>query len=118
MTNIWLLLMFYLNSYIHSIHTLHNYWACFRLQDLNEKIAVLNTSKDTLERMCFNARDEIQDITAKLENVSLEVKDTQGELKVQSKMMETRVNQLVCVEFYMIGFCREPQMMRIYAIDP
>ena len=45
--------------------------------------------------MCHNNRDEIQDITAKLENMSLEVKDTQGELKVQGKMMETRVNQLV-----------------------
>ena len=66
-----------------------------RLQDLQGKISALNTSKDTLERMCHNNRDEIQDITAKLENMSLEVKDTQGELKVQGKMMETRVNQLV-----------------------
>ena len=66
-----------------------------RLQELQTKISALNTSKDTLERMCHNSRDEIQDIIAKLENISLEVKDIQGEQRVQSKMMETRENQLV-----------------------
>ena len=55
----------------------------------------MSTSKDTLERMCHNSRDEIQDIISKLENISLEVKDIQGEQRVQSKMMESRENQLV-----------------------
>ena len=45
--------------------------------------------------MCHNSRDEIQDIISKLENISLEVKDIQGEQRVQSKMMESRENQLV-----------------------
>ena len=49
--------------------------------------------------MCHNSRDEIQDITAKLENISLEVKDIQGEQRVQGKMMETQVNQLVSYIF-------------------
>ena len=66
-----------------------------RLQDLQARISALSTSKDTLERMCHNSRDEIQDIISKLENISLEVKDIQGEQRVQSKMMESRENQLV-----------------------
>ena len=65
------------------------------MQDLQARISALSTSKDTLERMCHNSRDEIQDIISKLENISLEVKDIQGEQRVQSKMMESRENQLV-----------------------
>ena len=45
--------------------------------------------------MCHNSRDEIADIISKLENISLEVKDIQGEQRVQSKMIDARENQLV-----------------------
>ena len=66
-----------------------------RLQDLQAKISALTTSKDTLERMCHNSRDEIQDLISRMENISLEVKDLQGEQRVQSKMLEARETQLV-----------------------
>ena len=75
--------------------TIPNNYFLNRLQDLQAKISALNTSKDTLERMCHNSRDEIQDIISKLENISLEVKDVQGEQRVQSKMLDARENQLV-----------------------
>ena len=65
------------------------------MQDLQAKISALTTSKDTLERMCHNSRDEIQDLISRMENTSLEVKDLQGEQRVQSKMLEARETQLV-----------------------
>ena len=65
------------------------------MQDLQAKISALTTSKDTLERMCHNSRDEIQDLISRMENISLEVKDLQGEQRVQSKMLEARETQLV-----------------------
>ena len=45
--------------------------------------------------MCHNSRDEIQDLISRMENTSLEVKDLQGEQRVQSKMLEARETQLV-----------------------
>ena len=88
----------YLNL-IFLLTKLNNYFL-IRLQDLQAKISALNTSKDTLERMCHNSRDEIQDIISKLENISLEVKDVQGEQRVQSKMLSARENQLVSEIFF------------------
>ena len=69
------------------------------MQDLQAKISALTTSKDTLERMCHNSRDEIQDLISRMENTSLEVKDLQGEQRVQSKMLEARETQLVSCIF-------------------
>ena len=65
------------------------------MQDLNHKLATMSTNRETLERLCYTMRDEISEVSNKVDNQSLEIKDCQGALRVQSKMFETQATKMV-----------------------
>ena len=65
------------------------------MQELNHKLATMVTSRENLERLSYTMRDEINDLANKLDNQSLEVKDVQGALRLQTKMFETQKAKLV-----------------------
>ena len=65
------------------------------MQDLNHKLATMATNRETLERLCYTMRDEISEVSNKVDNQSLEIKDCQGALRVQSKMFETQATKMV-----------------------
>jgi len=65
-----------------------------KMQELNHKLATMVTSRENLERLSYTMRDEINDLANKLDNQSLEVKDVQGALRLQTKMFETQKAKL------------------------
>ena len=67
------------------------------MQDLNHKLATMSTNRETLERLCYTMRDEISEVSNKVDNQSLEIKDCQGALRVQSKMFESQATKMVLV---------------------
>ena len=64
------------------------------MQDLNHKLQTMVTNRETLERLCYTMRDEISEVSNKVDNQSLAIKDVQGALRVQSKMFETQQNKM------------------------
>ena len=70
-----------------------------RMQDLNHKLQTMVTNRETLERLCYTMRDEISEVSNKVDNQSLEIKDVQGALRVQSKMFETQATKMVSFLF-------------------
>ena len=65
------------------------------MQDLNHKLQTMVTNRESLERLCYTMRDEISEVSNKVDNQSLEIKDVQGALRVQSKMFETQATKMV-----------------------
>jgi hypothetical protein len=70
-----------------------------RLQDLNHKLAAMVTNRENLERISFTMRDEISEITNKVDNQSMELKDVQGALRLQNKMFDAQNMKMVCTIF-------------------
>ena len=48
-----------------------------------------------MERLCYNLRDEVSEITNKVDNMTMEVKDVQSALQVYNKMLEAQSAQMV-----------------------
>ena len=58
------------------------------MQELNGKLATMVTNRENLERICYSLRDEVGELSNKLDNQSLEIKDVQGAMRVQGKMFD------------------------------
>ena len=48
-----------------------------------------------MERLCYNLRDEVSEITNKVDNMTMEVKDVQSALQVYNKMLDAQSAQMV-----------------------
>merc|ERR1719369_589119 len=59
-----------------------------KIQELYHKLATVQQNRETLERTCYVIRDEVRELEGKMENLSLEVKDFEGAVKMQAAMME------------------------------
>jgi len=59
-----------------------------KIQELYHKLATVQQNRETLERTCYVIRDDVRELDGKMENLSLEVKDFEGAVKMQAAMME------------------------------
>ena len=71
------------------------------MQDINQKLATMVTNRENLERMCYTMRDDISEVGNKVDNQSLEIKDVQGALRMQSQMFDAHAAKLV---YFTLGF--------------
>ena len=55
--------------------------------------------------LSHTAREEINDLSNKLDNQSLEVKDVQGALRLQNKMFEAQTAKMVNFPFALFILC-------------
>ena len=61
-----------------------------RMQELQQKIEGLSSSREELERRTLRLRDALADVVAKVDNIGLDVKDAQGQVKLQNKMLDNQ----------------------------
>ena len=66
----------------------------FRMQDLNHKLTTMTKNRENLERMVYSIRDELSDVSNKVDNQSLEVKDVHEALRLQNKMFDAQASKL------------------------
>jgi len=59
-----------------------------KIQELYHKMASVQSNRETLERTCYNLRDEVKELDGKVENFGMEVKDFEGAVKMQGAMMD------------------------------
>ena len=52
-----------------------------RMQSLQQKIEGLSSSREEMERRTLRLRDALADVVAKVDNMALDVKDAQGQVK-------------------------------------
>ena len=60
------------------------------MQSLQQKIEGLSSSREELERRTLRLRDALADVVAKVDNIGLDVKDAQGQVKLQNKMLDNQ----------------------------
>ena len=60
------------------------------MQGLQQKIEGLSSSREEMERRTLRLRDALADVVAKVDNISLDVKDAQGQVKLQNKMLDNQ----------------------------
>ena len=60
------------------------------MQALQQKIEGLSSSREELERRTLRLRDALADVVAKVDNIGLDVKDAQGQVKLQNKMLDNQ----------------------------
>ena len=61
-----------------------------RMQALQQKIEGLSSSREEMERRTLRLRDALADVVAKVDNMSLDVKDAQGQVQLQNKMLDNQ----------------------------
>ena len=54
-----------------------------------------DTQRETISKTLSTVKDELTDLSAKVDNISLDVKDGQAEANVQRKMLESQIAQWV-----------------------
>ena len=64
------------------------------MQDLNHKLTTMTKNRENLERMVYSIRDELSDVSNKVDNQSLEVKDVHEALRLQNKMFDAQASKL------------------------
>ena len=55
------------------------------MQALQQKIEGLSSSREEMERRTLRLRDALADVVAKVDNISLDVKDAQGQVRLTRK---------------------------------
>ena len=60
------------------------------MQSLQQKVEGLSSSREELERRTLRLRDALADVVAKVDNMALDVKDAQGQVKLQNKMLDNQ----------------------------
>ena len=60
------------------------------MQSLQQKIEGLSSSREELDRRTLRLRDALADVVAKVDNIGLDVKDAQGQVKLQNKMLDNQ----------------------------
>ena len=55
------------------------------MQALQQKIEGLSSSCEEMERRTLRLRDALADVVAKVDNISLDVKDAQGQVRLTRK---------------------------------
>ena len=65
-----------------------------KLQELKTKISTVETHSKQTERIAAGCRDSILDITGKMDNQGLEIKDCQAALRLQNKMYDNQVARM------------------------
>jgi hypothetical protein len=53
------------------------------MQDINHKVSSIGSTTASLERATSNFRNEMSELAAKVDSVSLELKDMEGAINVQ-----------------------------------
>jgi chromosome segregation ATPase len=59
-----------------------------KIQELYHKMASVQSNRETLERTCYNLRDEVKEMEGKVDTLGMEVKDFEGAVKMQGAMMD------------------------------
>merc|ERR1719186_676612 len=59
-----------------------------KIQEIFHKMAGMQQNRETLERTCYNLRDEVRDLGGKTDTLQMEVKDFEGAVQMQTAAME------------------------------
>ena len=61
---------------------------------MNQRLQSMQTNRENLERVVYAIRDELNDVTNKVDNQSLEVKDVHEALRLQNKMFDAQAAKM------------------------
>ena len=67
----------------------------YRLAEIGSRLSLNDTQRETISKTLSTVKDELTDLSAKVDNISLDVKDGQAEANVQRKMLESQIAQWV-----------------------
>ena len=62
---------------------------------MHTKMAALNSNRENLERICFVVRDGLADVANKVDTLQIELKDIQGNVRLQNKMFDSQAQMIV-----------------------
>merc|ERR1712223_309425 len=64
-----------------------------KLAEIGSRLSLNDTQRETISKTLSTVKDELTDLSAKVDNISLDVKDGQAEANVQRKMLESQIAQ-------------------------
>ena len=87
-------------------------WQCEVLSQYSQSESGESVKFIEKSDLSHTAREEINDLSNKLDNQSLEVKDVQGALRLQNKMFEAQTAKIVSFYFaFLFAFCFWPSAL-------
>ena len=57
---------------------------------MNHKVGALKSSREMLEKTTMNLKEELMELTSKVDGMSLDLQDNKSQVKMQSKMIDAQ----------------------------